>query len=102
MNGIQKAELYLLCISFVCFGLWFVLTYWGDADSPQCGMSMHGPANISAGNNIAIFTTGTFEWNQSFMKDLEYNRSFHIPANATENWTIWKGDEVVCYIPRGI
>lgn len=66
----------------------------------SCGISMQGPANISAGNNIAIFTAGTFEWNQSFMKDLEYNRSFHIPVNATENWTIWKGDEVVCYIPR--
>ena len=67
---------------------------------PIYGMSMHGPANISAGNNIAIFTAGTFEWNQSIIKDLEYNRSFHIPENATENWTIWKGDRVVCYIPK--
>lgn len=82
-----------------------VVTWLGSVldrdDRSQCGgISLNGPANISAGNGTAFFMTGTFEWNQSFMKDLEYNRSFHIPENATENWTIWKGDEMVCYIPR--
>lgn len=91
MRDIDKMFLAILVISVVIVFACEIL------DSPQCGISMYGPANISAGNSTAIFTPGVFEWNQSFM---EYNRSFHIPANATENWTIWKGNEVVCYIPK--
>jgi hypothetical protein len=94
VSDIDKMFLAILVISVVIV---FACECW---NSPQCGISMQGPANISVGNSTAIFATGTFEWNRSFMNDLEYNQSFHIPANATENWTIWKGDEVVCYIPR--
>jgi hypothetical protein len=35
------------------------------------------------------------------MTDMQHNRSIHISANATENWTVWKGDKLVAYIPRG-
>jgi len=39
--------------------------------------------------------------NMSALGDLQYNRSIYISANATENWTIWKGDKMIAYIPRG-
>jgi hypothetical protein len=37
----------------------------------------------------------------SEQNDLENNLTIHIATNAAQNVSIWKGDEMVCYIPRG-
>lgn len=97
MRDIDKM---FLAIVFAIVVIVFICGMLDSRHESSCGITMEGPANISAGNGTAFFTAGTFEWNQSIIKDLEHNRSFHIPENATENWTIWKGDEMVCYIPR--
>lgn len=85
-------------IMLAAIGLLLFL-YGIDRPDATGRVSLNSPANISVGNNIAHFVPGIFEWNQSYMADLEYNKSLHIPANSTENWTIWKGDEIAAYIP---
>lgn len=100
MRDIDKLFLVFLALCAVLVWVGSIL----DRDvtnSRGAGIYLNGPANISVGNNSAVFGVGAFDWNQSYISDLKYNRSIHIAANATENWTIWKGDEVVCYIPRG-
>jgi hypothetical protein len=58
-------------------------------------------ARLADGTVIRMANASGFIANTSYIPDLQYNRSIHISANATENWTIWKGDKMVAYIPRG-
>jgi hypothetical protein len=45
-----------------------------------------------------------FTINETYVKAIEEEQSrnltIHIPENATQNVTVWKGDRVVAYIPR--
>lgn len=46
-----------------------------------------------------------FAINESYVKameeELSRNITIHIAENAAQNVSIWKGDKLVCYIPRG-
>lgn len=89
----------LVLVCFIVDGV-IVLSVMDRQKQVDGGVFLNGPANVSVGNNSAVFLTGMFSLNQSYLSDLKYNRSLHIPENSTENWTIWKGNRVVAYIPK--
>ena len=41
-----------------------------------------------------------FAIDETFVEEQSRNMTIYLPANATQNVSIWKGDERVCFIPR--
>jgi hypothetical protein len=86
----------MIIIGIVCFADVLYITTQNGFDATKSRDEV-----TYSQSHIAEFVPGIYALNQSFMDNLEFNRSIHIPENSTENWTIWKGDKMICYISRG-
>lgn len=94
-------ESYKFLISVIMlFGMLMLLGYAFDALDERVdiqlsdGSIVHDvkASDLGPGINATAY--------QAMLDDLEHNLTIHIAANATQNISIWKGDRLICFIPR--